>query len=109
MILAGFTAASATNVLGGSEFEFIARPSRVSVGVVGDSALNAGNLFTFQIGEVVIGRNVQVFSSTGVDVLRWPTHFLIQNEPALPGQRMILRVDRAAGNILWAVNITEVV
>lgn len=114
MLLSGFTAASLANAISGSIFEFIKRPSRIDVAVAAfDVALNAGNLFSFQIGDQVITQNAQVFSyalttSGATDRLRFPDDFLIQQEPALPGDRLILSITRAAGTICWAARVTEV-
>lgn len=113
MLLSGFVAVTNSNVLAGSLFEFIKRPSRVSVATLADAALNAGNTFTFIIGDVAIARDAQVFggaltTSGQAEHLRFPDDFLIQNEPALPGDRLVFAIARAAGNIMWAVIITEV-
>jgi hypothetical protein len=114
MLLSGFVAASNTNVIAGSIFEFIKRPTRIDVAVAEFTvALNAGNLFSFQIGDQVIAQNAQVFSyalttSGATDRLRFPDDFFIQQEPALPGDRLILSITRAAGNICWVVRLTEV-
>lgn len=113
MYVAGFVTATTANVLTGSIFEFLKRPSRVSIGVYADVALNAGNTFTFQIGDTVIANAAQVFSgalttSGQAEHLRFPDDYVIQNEPGLAGDRMVLAIARAAGNIMWAVQITEV-
>lgn len=114
MLISGFVVATSVNVLQGSIFEFVKRPSRIDVAVASfDVALNAGNLFTFQIGDQVIAQNAQVFSyalttSGSTDRLRYPDDYMIQQEPGLPGDRLILGVTRAAGTICWAVRITEV-
>jgi len=114
MLISGFVVASSVNVMQGSLFEFIKRPSRVDVAVAAfDVALNGGNLFTFQIGDQVITQNAQVFSyalttSGSTSLLRYPDDFMIQQEPSLPGDRLILGITRAAGSICWAVRITEV-
>ena len=114
MLISGFTAASNTNVLAGSLFEFVKRPSRVSVGVIGDVTINAGNLYTFQVADNVIVSNGQVMppivntATSFIVGLVYPDHFYIQNEPALPGDRLVLAVTRAAGNVIWTVLITEV-
>jgi len=114
MYLSGFVVATNLNVLSGSIFEFVKRPSRIDVAVACfDAALNAGNLFTFQIGDQVIAQNAQVFSYTlttsgATDRMRYPDDYPIQQEPGLPGDRLILAVTRAAGSICWAVRITEV-
>lgn len=114
MVLAGFVSATNSNVLSGSIFEFVKRPSRISVGIWSDVAISAGNLYTFQIGDTVIGQNVQVFgnllTTSGVinNGPKFPEDFLIQNEPALVGDRLILAITRGTGNISWAVIMTEV-
>jgi len=115
MYISGFVAATTSNVLSGNLFEFLARPSRISVGVWNDVALNAGNTFTFQIGDTVIASAVQVFgnvlTTSGVIINgpKYPDDFFIQNEPGLAGQRLILQVSRATGNTAWVVFITEIV
>ncbi len=114
MLLSGFVTASAANVISGSIFEFIKRPTRIDVACAAfDVALNAGNLFTFQIGDQVVAQNAQVFSyalttSGATDRMRFPDDFLIQQEPSLAGDRLILSITRAAGTICWAVRLTEV-
>jgi hypothetical protein len=114
MLISGFVAASNSNVLAGSLFEFVKRPSRVSVAVLGDVTIAAGNLYTFQVADNVIVSNGQVWPDTVntatsfIVGIKFPDHFLIQNEPALAGDRLVLSVTRATGNILWAVQITEV-
>lgn len=113
MLISGFVVASNVNVLQGSIFEFVKRPSRIDVAVAAfDTALGV-NLFSFQIGDQVVGQNCQVFSfalttSGSTSLLRYPDDFMIQQEPALPGDRLILGITRAAGSICWAVRITEV-
>lgn len=114
MLLSGFVTATTTNVLTGSIFEFARRASRVSVAVYGDVALNLGNLFSFTVGDQVIALNAQVFSgalttSGQAEHLRWPDDFLIQNEPVLAGERLILEIVRATGNLSWAVIMVPVV
>jgi hypothetical protein len=115
MFLAGFVAASTSNVLSGSIFEFLKRPSRVSIAVVGDVALNAGNLFSFQIADVLVAQNAQIFcngllTTSGVQNLgpKFPDDFFVQNEPGLSGDRLVLSITRATGNISWACQIIEV-
>lgn len=113
MYIAGFVTATTANVLTGSIFEFLKRPSRLSVGVYGDVALNAGNTFTFQIGDTVIANASQVMSgalttSGQAEHLRFPDDYVIQNEPGLAGDRLVFQIARATGNLAWAVMITEV-
>lgn len=113
MYISGFVAATTPNVLSGSIFEFLKRPSRVNIGVYSDVAINAGNTFTFQIGDTVIANAAVIFggaltTSGQADHLRFPDDYVIQNEPGLAGDRMVLEITRAAGNLLWAVMITEV-
>jgi hypothetical protein len=113
MVIAGFAVVSTANVLAGSVYEFLARPSRISVGVQSDVAISGGNVFTFQIGDVVIANAAQVFGAVLATAGRqgpvWPDDFLVQNEPGLAGQRLILNIVRGTGNLAWAVIITEVV
>ena len=115
MYISGFVTASNPNVLSGSIYEFLARPSRISVGVWNDVAIASGNNFTFQIGDTVIASAAQVFgnvlTTSGVIVNgpKFPEDFYIQNEPGLAGQRLVLQINRITGNISWAVIITEVV
>jgi hypothetical protein len=115
MYLSGFVTAANANVLAGTIFEFLARNSRISVGVVGDVALSASNTFTFQIADTVIASNAQIFgkgvlTTSGVQNLGpvFPDDFFIQNEPGLAGQRLTLQIARATGNLAWAVIINEV-
>jgi hypothetical protein len=118
MMLAGITAATLANALSGSVYEFVKRPSRISVGLAVEISAartqsNAGNTFTFQIGDTIIANAAQVFNETMVTSgvaksLRFPDDFFIQNEPALAGDRLILNIVRAADAIAWAVIINEV-
>lgn len=114
MLLAGFVAVTTANVLTGSIFEFIKRPARVSVAVLGDVAINAGNVYTFQIGDVVVASNAQVMppvvntATSFIVGITYPNCYHIQNEPALPGDRLVLAVTRATGNIMWEVQVVEV-
>lgn len=114
MLISGFTAVSNTNVLAGSLFEFVKRPARVSVAILGDVTINAGNLYTFQVADNVIISNGQVFPpvvNTATSFIVgpvWPDNYHIQNEPALAGDRLVLSITRATGNILFSVMITEV-
>lgn len=118
MIIAGITALSLANALSGSVFEFVKRPSRISVGLRCELAAattqsNAGNFFTFQIGDTIIANAATVFNGTMVtsgvsETLRYPEDFFIQNEPALAGDRLILAITRAANAIAWCVMMTEV-
>jgi len=115
MLLAGFVAATNANVLSGTLFEFIKRPSRINVAVLGDAAINSGNLWSFTIGDQIVVSNAQVFPDTVntatsfIVGIRYPDHYHVQNEPALAGDRLVLSLTRAAGNIMWQVQITEVV
>jgi len=113
MYLSGFVAVTTANVLSGSVFEFLARPSRISVGVFTAVALSAANTFTFQIGDVIIANAAQVFddvlATSGKEGPVFPDDFFIQNEPGLAGQRLVLQIARGTGNIAWAVIITEVI
>lgn len=118
MMLSGLVTATTANVLTGSVYEFLKRPSRISVGTWCEIAAartqsNVGNLFTFQIGDTIIANAAQVFNSTMVTSgvaksLAFPDDFLIQNEPGLAGDRLVLQITRAADAIVWAVLITEV-
>lgn len=114
MLLSGFVTASSANVLQGTLFEFVKRPSRVNVAVKSDVAINAGNLYSFTIGDQIIASNAVVFpgdvntATSYLSGIIWPDSFHIQNEPALAGDRLVLSITRAAGNILWEVHITEV-
>jgi hypothetical protein len=118
MMLAGITAASLANALAGSVYEFVKRPSRISVGLACELAAattqsNAGNIFTFQIGDTIIANAAVIFNETMVTSgvaksLRFPDDFFIQNEPALSGDRLILAITRAANAIAWCVIINEV-
>jgi hypothetical protein len=115
MVLSGFVAVTTANVLSGSIFEFLARPSRISVAVWNDVAIVATNNFTFQIGDSVICSAAQIFGNvlTTSGVIRngpaYPDDFFIQNEPGLAGQRLVLTIARATGNQAWCVIITEVI
>lgn len=114
MLMAGFVAVTTANVLAGTLFEFIKRPSRVSVAVLGDVAIAAGNTYTFQVGDTVIATAAQVFpaivntATSFIVGIRYPDHYHIQNEPALAGDRLVLSIVRGTGNILWSVQIVEV-
>lgn len=118
MMLSGVVSSTTANVISGSVYEFLKRPSRVSVGVkvemsAARTVSNTGNLFTFQIGDTIIANAAQVFNWTMVTSgtapsLVFPDDFLIQNEPGLAGDRLILQITRAADAIAWAVIITEV-
>lgn len=114
MYISGFVTATNTNVLSGSIYEFLARPSRISVGLWADVAISTGNVFTFQIGDTVIASAAQIFgnvlTTSGVLVNgpKFPEDFYIQNEPGLAGQRLVLQITRGTGNLAWAVIITEV-
>jgi len=112
VLISGFAVATTPNVLGGSIFEFVRRPSRISVAVVSDVAISAANLFTFQVGDTTICRDAQVFgeilATSGRQGPIYPDDFLIQNEPALAGDRLVLQILRGTGNLAWAVMVTEV-
>lgn len=116
MLMQGFVALSNANVLAGTLFEFITRPSRVSVAVVSDVAINSGNTWTLQIADRVIVPNgagtvqpPQINSATSVIVgVVYPDSYHVQNEPGFPGNRLVLAIVRAAGNIMWSVQIIEV-
>ena len=117
-MISGLVTATTANVLSGSVFEFVKRPSRISVGLACEIAAartqsNTGNTFTFQIGDTVIANAAQVFNETMVTSgvaksLRFPDDFFIQNEPGLAGDRLILNVIRGADAIVWCVMMTEV-
>ena len=115
MLLAGFVAASNANVLAGTLFEFVKRPSRINVAVLGDVAINAGNLWSFTIGDQIVVSNAQVMppvvntATSFIVGIKFPDDYHVQNEPALAGDRLVLSLTRATGNILWTVMITEVV
>src|SRR5437867_11523889 len=116
MYLSGFVTTTTANVLSGSVFEFLKRPSRISVAVVSDVALSTGNSFTFQIGDQIVASSAQPFTyglltTSGVQNLGpiWPDHFHIQNEPGLAGDRLVLQITRGTGNIAWSCIIVEVV
>lgn len=115
MFLGGFVAATTANVLAGTLFEFLKRPSRINVGIVGDVAISAGNNWSFNIGDQIVVQTAQVFPvivNANVGFLagiEYPTHFWVQMEPGLAGDRLVLSITRATGNIFWAVQITEVV
>jgi hypothetical protein len=113
MLIMGFTAVTNASVLAGSIFEFLKRPSRLHVAVASDVLINAGNLFTVTIGDQVITSSAvcpPIITSSAVFTagLVWPDHYMIQNEPGLPGDRVVLSITRAAGNIHWAVQMVEV-
>lgn len=113
MLIMGFTAVTNQSVLQGSIFEFLKRPSRISVAVVSDVLIATGNTFNFTIGDQIIASGAVVppiVTSTAVFTagLIWPDHYHIQNEPGLAGDRLVLSIARATGNIHWAVQITEV-
>lgn len=114
MVLSGFTAVTNANVLIGSIFEFMKRPSRLNVGVASDVAINAGNTYTLTIGDQLVASAAVVFPvvvNTNVSFIAgilWPDNFMVQNEPALAGDRIVLSIARAAGNIFWCVQVTEV-
>lgn len=113
MLIQGFTAVTNASVLAGSIFEFLKRPSRLNVAVASDVVINGGNTFSLSIGDQIIASAaviMPVVTSTAVFTagLVWPDHFMIQNEPGLPADRVVLSINRAAGNIMWAVQITEV-
>ncbi len=110
MYISGFEAATNANVLSGSLFEFVRRPSRISIAVMNDVVVGT-NLFSFIIGDTTIARNAQIFGLTpaaGGRPLTFPHDFFIQNEPALAGDRLVLSITRGTGNQFWAVIITEV-
>jgi len=114
MVLSGFTALTNANVLIGSIFEFMKRPSRINVGLVTDVAINAGNTYTLTIGDQVVASAAVIFpgivntATSFIVGVVWPDHFMVQNEPALAGDRIVLSIARAAGNIMWCVQVTEV-
>jgi len=114
VLIMGFTAATNANVLVGSIFEFVKRPSRIHVAVASDVTINAGNLFTLTIGDQVITTASVVppktvnTATSFISGLDWPDDYHIQNEPALAGDRVVLSITRAAGNIMWAVQMIEV-
>lgn len=112
MYLSGFVVATNANVLSGSVFEFLKRPSRISVAVYTAVAISSGNTFNFQIADTVIAQNAQIFdevlATSGKEGPYYPDDFFIQNEPGLAGDRLILQITRGTGNIAWAVMITEV-
>ena len=114
MLILSQVTASSTNVLAGSIFEFIKRPSRVSVAVSGRIVPVIGNIWSFQIGDVVVAQNAVVQTSRAVTIalgsaIEWPKDFLLQNEPALPGDRLVLAITvGSADTIAFAVVVTEV-
>ena len=114
MLISGFTAVTNANVVQGNLFEFLRRPSRVSVAVVSDVVVNPGNVFTFQMGDLVVATAALVMPKTVNTVTSfiagvvYPDDFLVQNEPGLANDRLVLSITRAAGNIMWAVQIIEV-
>lgn len=115
MVIQGFVAATNSNVLSGQLFEFIRRPSRVSVAVMSDVAINSGNTWSLQIADRIIGSGNTVMPPNAVNTatsfiagLLYPDQYHVQNEPAFPQDRITLSIVRAAGNILWSVQIIEV-
>jgi len=115
MLIQGFTAATSANVLAGELFEFLRRPSRVSVAVMSDVALNAGNTWSFQIADRTIAQGEVIMPPAAVNTatsfiagIIYPDNYHIQNEPGFPNDRLVLGITRAAGNILWSVQIIEV-
>lgn len=114
MVIQGFNAATSGNVLAGELFEFLRRPSRVSVAVVGDVAINVGNTWSFQIADRIVAQSEQVMPAlvnTGTSFIVgvvYPDHYHVQNEPGFPNDRLVLSVVRATGNIMWSVQIVEV-
>lgn len=113
MLIMGFTALTNASVLAGSIFEFLKRPSRINVAVASDVLINAANTFSLSIGDQIICSNAvipPIVTSSAVFTagLIYPDHFFIQNEPGLPGDRLVLSIARSAGNLHWAVQITEV-
>jgi len=112
MVIAGFVVVTTSNVLSGSVYEFLARPSRISVGLWGDVALSVSNTFTFQIGDTIIANAAQIFgavlATSGQLGPAYPRDFFVQNEPGLAGQRLVLQISRGTGNLAWVVMITEV-
>jgi hypothetical protein len=115
MVLQGLVTSSNANVLSGSIFEFLKRPSRISVGLASSLAPAAGTNYTFQIGDTIVAQNAVIFgrgvvttNGTGDPGPKFPDDFFIQNEPGLAGDRMVLSINVAGGTVTWCVIITEV-
>ncbi len=111
MYLAGLVVVTTANVLTGSIFEFLKRPSRINVGIRNLSAVVAGNTFSFEIQDQIIARDAVIVQQNLVplDSLRFPDDYPIQQEPGLPGDRLTFQITRSAGTTMWAVSVTEVV
>lgn len=97
---------SNVNVLSGSAFEFIKRPSRVAFYIVGDAA---GEMrATVQSGAEVLMEEAPISRAARVPVV--PDDLTVQ-DVAMPGDRLKLALRNTgagANNTFWAVQIDEI-
>lgn len=112
MYLAGSVATTTANVLTGSIFEFLKRPSRISVGLQCNVAINVANTFSFEIQDQIVARDALIVGQGVIATsgyMKFPDDYHLQNEPGLPGDRLTLQITRGTGVIIWSVIVTEVV
>lgn len=97
---------SNNNVLSGSAFEFVKRPSRVRFYIVGDAA--GEQRVTVQAGAEVLLEESPVSRAARVPLV--PDDLTIE-DVAMPGDRLKVAVRNTgagANNLFWAVDIQEI-
>lgn len=110
MVIQGVTnlaiGASNLNVLQGSAFEFVKRPSRCRFYLVGPAA--AGMLATVQSGSDVLMEQSPISRAARVPIV--PDDITVE-DVAMPGDRLKIALQNntgAANDVFWRVEITEI-
>ena len=85
------------NVLSGSSYEFVGRTSRIQVALAGEGVVGFGPVADIQVGPELLAESANISSETAANTGARLPDYLIVDDMAAPGDRVIVRLRETSG------------